>query len=454
MRAGSTHVGLLVLLTACGARTPLEVSAQTRPPASGSVTPATVACASALLPGAPTPMQGYCSTRTQLTRSNAPRSPLVAWTITLPQTTTEAEYFEPYETVVDPVGRAYVAINASPNNPSSTPHALVALDADGSVAWTQDIGGPFGSLVLAADGSIELLLSGPPILERWSRDGTMASALPLVARIGGGAAGTPQPPLAQGADGSVYVESAAGALTRVLPGGSIAWTDNPNQGSSSFGGPIGSVALGSADRIYAWAPGLATVATYDAANGGLVWEAGSNPSVIEGPIVAPDGSALTLAGSLTSSLALQGLDPSGALLPSVALGSQLDPDTCHLAVASDGTRVLLLPQEFAAPGGGKVSIRVVALDPQGTEQWTYSKSFPFPFTPSATSAHYGLFVDPTGLIVVTAGSVFALDLASGSKVWEVDPPNPHVCLEPAVLGANGSILATQCDGTMFLASGG
>jgi outer membrane protein assembly factor BamB len=62
--------------------------------------------------------------------------------------------------------------------------------------------------------------------------------------------------------------------------------------------------------------------------------------------------------------------------------------------------------------------------------------------------------DPSGTVVVTAGSVVALDLASGAKLWDVEPPNTNACLEPAVLGANGAILAAQCDGTHFLARDG
>jgi hypothetical protein len=47
--------------------------------------------------------------------------------------------------------------------------------------------------------------------------------------------------------------------------------------------------------------------------------------------------------------------------------------------------------------------------------------------------------------------VRGVDLATGSTLWTVPAPNKTACLQPAVLGANGSILAAQCDGTVFLA---
>jgi outer membrane protein assembly factor BamB len=65
--------------------------------------------------------------------------------------------------------------------------------------------------------------------------------------------------------------------------------------------------------------------------------------------------------------------------------------------------------------------------------------------------HYGVFVDAAGTVIVTAGTVMGLDLASGSVLWTLQPAKPNVCLRPAVLGVGGAILATQCDGTVFLA---
>jgi outer membrane protein assembly factor BamB len=97
-------------------------------------------------------------------------------------------------------------------------------------------------------------------------------------------------------------------------------------------------------------------------------------------------------------------------------------------------------------------VQVFAIDSNtGAMRWTTTFDFPFIFTPNGPATHFGLFVDPTGMVVVTAGAVRGLDLGTGSTVWTLHPPNANVCLQPAVLGVGGSILAAQCDGTVFLA---
>jgi hypothetical protein len=74
-----------------------------------------------------------------------------------------------------------------------------------------------------------------------------------------------------------------------------------------------------------------------------------------------------------------------------------------------------------------------------------------PYDPANLETHYGVFVDAAGTVVVTAGSVMGLDLGSGSVLWTLEPASTNSCLRPAVLGTGGAIVATQCDGTVFLA---
>jgi hypothetical protein len=74
-----------------------------------------------------------------------------------------------------------------------------------------------------------------------------------------------------------------------------------------------------------------------------------------------------------------------------------------------------------------------------------------PYDPADLTTHYGLFVDASGTVIVTAGGVMGLDFATGSVEWTLQPARPQSCLRPAVLGAGGAIIATQCDGTVMLA---
>ena len=87
----------------------------------------------------------------------------------------------------------------------------------------------------------------------------------------------------------------------------------------------------------------------------------------------------------------------------------------------------------------------------GGVRWSTPFDVTLPFDPAEMNAHYGVFVDAQGTVVVTAGNVQGLDLATGAVEWTLDAPVVQSCLRPVVLGAGGSLVGTQCDGTVFLA---
>ncbi len=147
------------------------------------------------------------------------------------------------------------------------------------------------------------------------------------------------------------------------------------------------------------------------------------------------------------------LDATGQVAMQTTLGAPaVTFEATHLAVAKDGTILVLLAQEAASPGDKSTEVQLLAVDPRsGATRWTSKFDFDLEFNPSAPADHFGVFVDPGGTIVLTAGVVRGVDLVTGSTLWTVAPPNPSSCLQPAVLGAHGSILAAQCDGTVFMA---
>jgi hypothetical protein len=112
---------------------------------------------------------------------------------------------------------------------------------------------------------------------------------------------------------------------------------------------------------------------------------------------------------------------------------------------------VLVADEVTSPGLTKSHVVITAVDVAAGVRWSTAFDVTLPFDPAELSAHYGVFVDSVGTVVVTAGHIAGLDLATGSVQWSLDPPKAQVCLRPAVLGAGGSLIATQCDGTVFLA---
>ena len=162
--------------------------------------------------------------------------------------------------------------------------------------------------------------------------------------------------------------------------------------------------------------------------------------------------ALTTSGGATSDgLALVTIDPAGDVTQYPLSFGATTANVFQLALAGDGTTLVLLANEATAPGLTKSHVEISAVDSSGTTRWTTPLDVSLEYDPAALTTHYGLFVDGAGTVVVTAGAVTGIDLSTGAILWTVQAPNPHACLRPAVLGAGGAILASQCDGTVFLA---
>lgn len=178
----------------CGARTPLDVaphldaSADTSPPvapyvdASADTSPPASdagrlhsSCTSALLAGAPAPLEAYCSTRARLAPAAGPTSPRVAWSVAL----AGSGVVVPYDLVVDANGRAYVAYSADPSTQDAD--TVEAVNADGTVAWVHDFRGQVPQhLFLAPDGRLRLVLSFPtPTLVVMASSGDLAESHPV-----------------------------------------------------------------------------------------------------------------------------------------------------------------------------------------------------------------------------------------------------------------------------------
>jgi len=427
----------------------------------GGATPLAVKCAAALLDGAPTPMTGYCPTRANQAPGNAPASPRVAWSVT-PFAVDPPENFLPAEIVVDPTGRAYVAIDASPMNPTGLPNQIFAIDPDGSVAWTSAFDGAVAGLSLGSDGTLWLVQEPPSqqdggtaaagIVMGLSPGGTVVTSLPL-----------PEPPpnsdglfygvgfgaLALASDGSFFLEStpqgyATGGLAHVSTTGVFLWQwPSPTlQQSVELVPPL---IVGPADDVVASSNG--DLLGFDVA-GDQMWEEN-----VEAQIAGVDGQGNVVAlasGVSGENLALVSIDLLGVTVRTVALGAP-QVNASQLALAGDGTTVLLLANEVASPGLTKSAVQIIAIDAAGHTRWTTPLDVSLQYDPATLTTHYGVFVDGAGTVVVTAGAISGIELASGSIRWTVQPPNAHACLRPAVLGAGGAILASQCDGTVFLA---
>jgi outer membrane protein assembly factor BamB len=167
--------------------------------------------------------------------------------------------------------------------------------------------------------------------------------------------------------------------------------------------------------------------------------------------VDAQGNLVALGTAVGASLLILEAHTGEPLLDVTLPSAQANYDATQLAVAGDGTVIVLLANEASSPGLTEALVQIIAVDTTGNTMWTTPLDVTMPFDPAALTTHYGVFVDAAGTVVVTAGQITGLDLATGAIKWTLAPPVPSACLRPAVLGLDGAILATQCDGTLFLA---
>jgi hypothetical protein len=451
----------LALTVACGARTPLLTGDDggAGGGGGGGTGPLAVPCGAALLAGAPTPIEGYCSTRANQALLSGPSAPAVAWS-TVPFAIPDPENYLPATIVVDATGRAYFAVNASPMNMAGGPNRVAAVDPDGTVAWIQFFPAQVTGLALGSDGTLWMLegssptaaTPGPNFLVGLAPDGTNRVSIDLSASNDSGILDDygAYDQLAIGFDGTFFLGSSqGGGVEHLAVAGGVPetlWTS----GSMGFNqqGPTPPVMLTPDDRAIA----LGGEGLYELdASGQQLWDnddvdwlasgVDASGQIVGVGTTGGDGPPFT-----------QTIDGAGQTVSMLSLASaQSQVDAADIALAGDGTTVVLLADEASSPGTTKTHVQIVAIDPSGSTRWTTTLDESLPFDPAATATHYGLFVDSDGTVIVTAGVVTGIALSSGSVLWTVKPASPASCLRPAVLGTGGSILASQCDGTVFLA---
>jgi hypothetical protein len=463
------------LAVSCGSRTGLLLPGQggqggassSSGGGAGGPTPLAVKCAAALLDGAPTPMQGYCPTRANQAPGNGPKAPQIAWTAT-PFAIDEPENYLPASIVVDPVGTAYVVIDASPMNPTGSPNQVFAIDPDGTVAWTTSLPAPTYDPALAAEGRVWLAATPgvgsafcPPDDGGFVKEVCEAALIALSPTTGQRVAlvdvlipfqidvdapgyGT----MAMASDGSFFLESVSNSdlspdqsVARVSSTGTVQWQWPPFQGAGLQLVPP--LIVGPSDDVVG-TDGI-NVVLLDAV-GNQVWQEDVD---VQLAAVNAQGAVVALS---TDKNALLTLDVNGNTLETIPLAVTIGPtDAAQLAIAGDGTILVLLANEATSPGLTKAEVQIYAIDASGQTRWSTTLQAILPYDPATLTTHYGLFVDASGTVIVTAGSITGIDLASGTTLWTLQPPHAQSCLRPAVLGANGAILASQCDGTIFLA---
>lgn len=449
----------LALSVACGARTPLLLPGEG--PAGGREGTGSAPCGAALLANAPTPMQGYCPTRANRASLSGPRAPQIAWTA-VPFAISDPEDYLPAQVVVDASGRSYVAVDASPLNTAGGPNRISAIDADGTVVWTQSLPGAMSDLALGSDGTLWLM----------EQVGTYGTIVGLATADGSPRASfevgtqsdaayftpTTYDSLAIGVDGSfflgapetTYLGSGGGGLAHVGTDGTLLW-------QTPMGGPdavnlTSPVTLTQDDHVFGWGGELVELD----AEGDQLWQetilGSSYVDVLAGAVDASGRLVAVGVVDAAGTLALATVDGTGHVVASSPLGAtQNNVDVTEIALAGDGTAVVLLANEVASPGTTNTQVLLQAIDAGGQTRWSTGLHGTLPYDPAALQTHYGLFIDAAGTVVVTAGLVTGLDLSSGTVQWTVTPPSTSSCLRPAVLGAGGSIIATQCDGTVLAA---
>ena len=452
----------LALSLSCGARTALLPGGPggtgSRSSGGTGATPLAVKCAAALLDGAPTPMQGYCPTQANQASGLAPASPQVAWSV-VPFAVDPLENFLPAAIVVDPSGRAYVAIDASPLNPTGGPNQIFAVDPDGSVAWTSSFGAPVAGLSLGSDGTLWLVEQPPSqgdggigaagTVMGLSPDGATVTSLPLPELSSDGFVfSVGYDALALASDGSFFLEAtpqdySTGAIAHVTTAGAYLW-QWPNATVNESVELVPPLLVGSDDGVVASNSG--ELLRFDA-SGNQVWEEDVDAQVAA---IDASGYVLAISGESGDALSLVRIDPVGDTVLAVPLGTA-QVNASQLALAGNGTTVVLLANEVTSPGLTKATVQILAIDASGATRWTTPLDVSLNYDPATLTTHYGLFVDGAGTVVVTAGAVTGIDLATGAILWTVQAPSAHSCLRPAVLGAGGAIVASQCDGTVFLA---
>jgi outer membrane protein assembly factor BamB len=360
-------------------------------------------------------MDMYCSTRANVAPVPAPTSPAIAWTSSFPAN----EFETPDFLAVDANNVTYAGFDVL-SAATPEPPTLVAIGADGSLAWTQTFAGNVvGDLFLGTDGKLRAFRGShvlsppsiPPTLSVLGAGGAIEQTFPLPVTM---IAGT-----AVGRDGSLYAHLGAGGpgfVARLTATGTLVWTSSLLDCSFR-------VVLTEKDHPILTECATPVVSELDE-NGNLVWQTQltSMPgrSVVA---VAQDGSIRAVAplSMGESSTSVFSLDATGEILWSTAIpwthGAMWAGQT--LAIAPDGTAIVFETNQ------------IIAVSRTGEVLWTHLEL-----------SVGEVVVGSDGTIVVASGegTLVALDVATGALKWTLSDGSGRFT-GPFALGLGGSVVA-------------
>ncbi len=358
----------------------------------------------------------------------AASSPSVAWKTTLATT------YGPVDMVVDDTGRVYVTIDPETET-AITPRTVVAIEPDGSIAFSHTFASAVSSLVLTRDGLRMRVFAIPPSLVSVARDGTVVDTVALPERQVGA--------FAVASDGSLYTSivdfTNPDSVVKLTPQGVPVWTSPPVD--TGFPGSISRIALSRDDKaVFATRVDSSAQATrlhelYP--DGTEAWHTDLDGDFsFSGPAVALDGTlriATTKAtgANQASVTTLYSLDASGQVLWTSPVGDAQGPAGDQLAIGPDGTTVLRMFND------------VYAYDATGAMRW---------MLPVYPNGPYDAVIDSTGTLLTTAGMpldhVTAIDVAGGAQLWSVPTGSE---LWRLAMGPSGAVYGGQGSAVVRLA---
>jgi hypothetical protein len=432
-----------LFLLACGSRSGLEVFATASdagPAVDTGVQPASPWCTSALAPGSPAPIAGYCSTQSNLSPTRLPSHPHGTWSLTLfPDAPRNSDFQAIAQILVGADGTAYVASCGSTSDDTFHRCTLAAITPDGTIAWSQDLAArsPF----LGADGKLHVATGGTTwTLLSFDTDGTMTQLGVLPDNVTYSFVGS---------DGSLYGSSvdyttmAADRVVKMTPDGQVVWST-----ALPCHDCINSMALSPDDGMVVALDitdgmgGLSGRMVRLDASGNVAWTRDLAGSSADSVAVARDGSIrialwLNSMTSIPSSRALAAIDPAGELLWQADVHQ--DPEQSGLdalVVRNDGTTVF---RSFT---------HMNAIDASGHVLWSQRLDCP--------NCVYAAAADPGGGLVALRGSVQGIDPATGDMLWSgVEPPQTGTTdyFDSAmVTGTPGVVYGATFGGVIFAAS--
>ncbi len=411
------------LVAACGARTNLDIDGASSDASAPDSGVNATSCPSDVEPGAPTPMQGFCSTRAHLATTLAPTNPSIGWSTKLGST------FQPLEAVVDSNGRVYANIDPDVMGFVDAT-TLVAVDLGGDIAWSHTFSSAISTLYLGSDRNVHVIARDPgaaPALFSVSPAGVVEGSVDLPMDTVGH--------FAIGSDGSLYTavtdDTNPDVIEKLTPAGDIVWTSpvlDPN-----FPASASALALTRDDHVVVAT--LTNVMTIGStvfeldANGGVLWQTNIDGDFTQGPSIALDGSIRMVSGETdpTSTTLVYALGPSGNVLWRTDLGADAQQTTDDtLAIGPDGTTVVRTFQT------------IFGLDPSGTIVWKM---------PMYGNGYFDAAFDPSGALVLLAANdastLYGLDPHDGTQLWSLLAP---VIFTGIAFGPPGTLFALGGEG--------